>query len=138
MEEVRDQCHIGFVGVRYLATRLCEKFCLVDTMPDDPEHRRPAAHGCVLYFQKIVEELPLDRENAILLTQKAKSLEKAWKQSPDYKRQIAERRKLASAMSTSVNKSRRFKPVNCHPFEKPPEMRNFPKGHKRKIKNPAE
>ena len=135
---MRDKSHVGFIGVRYFATRLCEKFCLVDTMPDDPEYRRKVARGCVMYFQKIIEELPSDRENALLLTAKAKSLEKKWKKSPDYERQIAERRKLASAMSTSVNKSRRFKPVNCHPFEKPPEMRNFPKGHKRKIKNPAE
>lgn len=133
-----DDNHVGFIGIRYFATRLCEKFCLVDTMPDDPEYRREAAGGNVLYFQKIIEELPCGRENAIELTEKAKALESAWKESPDYKRQIAERRKLTSAMSTSVNKSRRFRPVNCHPFEKPPEMRNFPKGHKRTKKNPAE
>ena len=134
-----DDNHVGFIGIRYSAQRLCEKFCLVDTMPDDPEYRREAAGGNVLYFQKIIEERSCDRDNAIALTEKAKVLEAQWKASPDYKRQMEERRRLSSAMSVSVNKSRKYtRPINCHPFEKPPEMRNFPKGHKRKIKNPAE
>ena len=134
-----DGNHVGFIGIRYLATRLCEMFCLVDTMPDDPEYRREAAGGNVLYFQKIIEERSCDRDNAIALTEKAKVLEAQWKASPDYKRQMEERRRLSSAMSVSVNKSRKYtRPINCHPFEKPPVMKNFPKDYKLKNKKPAE
>lgn len=131
--------HTGFVGERYHAVQLCEMFCLIDIFPDDPEYRRKAAGGCVLYFQKILEELPSCRENAMTLTERARLLEKEWKEGPDYTRKIEEQKKLTSVRSTSINKYRSYtRPVNCHPFEKPPEMRNFPKGHKRKKKNPAE
>ena len=125
-------CYSGFVGIRFMATRLCEKFCLVDTMPDDPCYRRVAVHGCVIYYQKILEELPSSRENAIMLTEKAKALEKQWKESPDYERQMNERKHVTSVLATVVNINRAHtRPANCLPYEKPPEMRNFPKKKKK-------
>lgn len=137
MEKVKDKSHVGFVGVRFLATRLCEKFCLVDTMPNDPEYRRKAAFGCVIYFQKILEERPYGRENGKELTEKARQLEKQWKEGPDYKRQIRERTRLNRKISAMSNKGRSHAyPVNCHPYEKPPVMRNFPKGHGKKKQKP--
>ena len=129
--------YTGYYGIRFFATRLCEKFCLVDTMPDDPEYRRKAARGCVIYFQKILKELPANRENATMLTEEAKRLEKEWKEGPDYERQTKERKRMTSVLAVVVNKVRSHtRPANCWPYEKPPEMRNFPK--KPKKKNPVE
>lgn len=91
MEEVESKRRgIRFYGERYYAVKLCEMYCVVDTMPDDPDYIRHGDFDCVFYFQKIIRELPYNAKNADILMAEARQLEEAWKSDPERERKLAE------------------------------------------------
>ena len=81
----------GFIGERYQAVKLCDMFCIVDLLPDDPDYRKPAAFDCVLYYQKIIKEVPWSIMAAQDMTAEAMRMEEAWKQDPERERKLKER-----------------------------------------------
>ena len=90
--EVEKKRHgIRFYGERYYAVKLCEMFCVVDTLPDDPGYVQRADYDCVVYFQKVVRELPYSQKNADLLLDEAIRLEKEWLADPRREAKLKER-----------------------------------------------
>ena len=91
MRRKRETPKTGFTGERYIAVKLCEMFCIVDTLPDDPEYKKHADYDCVIYFQKIIKAIPSSYTASKELTEEAKRLEKEWKQDPGRERKLKER-----------------------------------------------
>ena len=91
MPQSKTSFKVGFTGERYIAVKLCEMFCIVDTLPDDPEYRKLADYDCVIYFQKIIKELPCSYQTALVMTAETKRLEEEWQSDPNRERKLKER-----------------------------------------------
>lgn len=91
MSRRKEAQKVGFIGERYQAVKLCEMFCIVDCLPDDPAYRVPAAYNCIIYYQKVIKEKPWSLDVAQELTDEAKRLDEEWKQDPERERKLKER-----------------------------------------------
>ena len=62
----------------------------MDGLPDEPEYRQPGPRDTIVYYEKIIQELPLTFKNLRATKRKAHELNAEWRQSPDYPKKLAE------------------------------------------------
>ena len=127
----------GFTGERYIAVRLCEMFCIIDTLPDDPEYRKLAEYGCVIYFQKIIKELPASYFVSKAMTEEAKRMDEEWKNDPERERKLKERDWCNRMIRRRWNERQSILAAGAKP-RRWTRTDNKPKRKYTKRKNPAE